>query len=673
MAELSRQVGLGLAARGSVSDVIEWTERARSLGLSSVWVHDSYFERDAVTYASALASNIDGIKVALGAVNPFTRHGVLLAMTVSALDEMAPGRIILGLGSALPLRLAQMGIPYSPQEGHDRVSATIDLLRAMWKGERVAPGSEGVPPVEPMFAPVHHVPIFVAGYRTSMLELAGEKGDGYLARPLESLKSFQGMVPKIRAASVAAGRPEDAVRVAGYLFGLVDSSRRAALNRAKREPFVIYMMAIQTDVALNRAGLDLELRDRIFGLWRSEDYHAAAQLIPDEMMDAFLLCGTEDELAARAFEYHAAGMDLPVLQPVVQEEEQVEALFRAAELYGSGATTAAVIVGSAPSPGTQPLSDPDTHVVGDARLPLGTRIRRHAGAWFEIVRPFSFTASAVPPVAAGALAALYGRFSWPLFLGALFALVLLHVGTNVVNEIYDVRKGADRITSPRASHALLKGRITEREAFTIVILAFAGATAIGVWLIVERGWAVAALGLAGLLGGWGYTAPPLEYKFRALGLPIVFVLFGPLSVIGAFYVITGTFEWATVAVSVPVGLLVAAILHGNEWRDIAEDARAGGVTLSIRIGRRFAHWVYLALVVGAFLALGGAVLFKALPVQSLLALLSMPLLVRVIQASELGAMGQQRAIAMLDLETAQLHAAFGFLLAAGLAIAAASR
>jgi 1,4-dihydroxy-2-naphthoate polyprenyltransferase len=669
---LSREVGLGLAARGSVSDVIGWAERARNVGLSSVWMHDSYFERDAVTYASALASNVDGIAVALGAVNPFTRHAVLLAMTVSALDEMAPGRIVLGLGSALPLRLAQMGIPYSPQEGHDRVDATIDLLRDMWKGERVPPGSPGVPPVEPMFAPLHNVPIFVAGYRTPMLELAGRKGDGYLARPLESLKSFQGMVPKVRRASVAAGRSEDAVQIAGYLFSLVDTSRRAALNRAKREPFIIYMMAIQTDVALRRAGLDLELRDRIHGLWRNEDYHEAAELIPDEMMDAFLLCGTEEEVAARALEYHVAGMNVPVLQPVVQEDDQVEALFRAAELY-AGATGAVPVgdPGAEPSDGRHSPVEPGVQLPGGDRLPLGTRIRRHAGAWFEIVRPFSFTASAVPPVAAGALAVLYGKFSWGLFLGALFGLVFLHIGTNVANEIYDVRKGADKITSPRASHALLKGRIAEREAFTIVALAFAAATAVGVWLIVERGWPVAALGLAGLIGGWGYTAPPLEYKFRALGLPLVFLLFGPLSVIGSYYVITGGFEWATVAVSIPVGLLVAAILHGNEWRDISEDARAGGVTLSIRIGRRFAHWVYLSLVVGAYLALGAAVLFEALPVQALLALLSMPLLVRVIQASELGAMGQQRAIAMLDLETAQLHAAFGFLLAAGIVIAAA--
>jgi 1,4-dihydroxy-2-naphthoate octaprenyltransferase len=676
MPELSRPVGLGLAARGSASDAVEWAERARRRGLDSVWIHDSYFEREAVTYASAVASQVPDIHVAMGAVNPFTRHPVVLAMTVSALDEMAPGRIILGLGSALPLRLSQMGIAYTPQAGHDRVSDAIDTLRTLWRAERVPPGTEGVPPVEPMFPPVHHVPIYVAGYRTPMLVLAGRKGDGYLARPLESLPSFRAMVPKIRRASVEAGRPENAVRIAGYLFGLVDESRRAALNRAKREPFIIYMMAIQTDVALRRAGLDLGLRDRIAALWRSEDYHAAAELIPDEMLDAFLLCGTEEDIAARVQEYHAAGMDRPVLQPVIQEEEQIEALFDVAELYGSGRAEmlAAAMTGTRGTP--EHVAAPNTSGEGGLnaeRLGLGARLVRRGAAYYEIIRPFSFTASTVPPAAAGALAAVNGKFSWPFFLGALFGLVLLHIGTNVINEIYDVRKGADKITSPRASHALLKGRLTEREAFVLALIAFVTATALGVWLAVERGWPVIALGLAGLLGGWGYTAPPLEYKFRALGLPLVFVLFGPLSVVGAYFVITGEFDPATLAVSAPVGLLVTAILHGNEWRDISEDARAGGVTFSIRAGRRLAHQGYLALVVGAYLALGVAVLVKALPVESLLALLSLPLLVRVIRDSELGAIGQQRAIAMIDLETAQLHAAFGFLMVAGLLVAAAAR
>ena len=80
---------------------------------------------------------------------------------------------------------------------------------------------------------------------------------------------------------------------------------------------------------------------------------------------------------------------------------------------------------------------------------------------------------------------------------------------------------------------------------------------------------MAIFGIIGLLGGVGYTAPPLRLKYRGLGLPVVFVLMGPPMVEGAFYVVTGHVSLAAFAVSIPIGCLVAAILHGNEWRDIA--------------------------------------------------------------------------------------------------------
>src|SRR6266516_1863771 len=96
MATLARRVGLGLASRGDVKETVAWAERARAAGLESVWFHDSYFERDAVTYATAVASQVEDIKIGLGALNPFTRHPVLIAMTISALDEIAPERILLG-------------------------------------------------------------------------------------------------------------------------------------------------------------------------------------------------------------------------------------------------------------------------------------------------------------------------------------------------------------------------------------------------------------------------------------------------------------------------------------------------------------------------------------------------------------------------------------------------
>src|SRR5438270_8227263 len=149
MATLARRVGLGLAARGEVKDTVAWAERARAAGLESVWFHDSYFERDAVTYATAVAAQVEEIKIGLGALNPFTRHPVLIAMTISALDELAPERIRLGLGSALPLRLGQMGVPYTPDEAAQRVSAAIDTLHTLWKGERMPSGKEGLAPHVP--------------------------------------------------------------------------------------------------------------------------------------------------------------------------------------------------------------------------------------------------------------------------------------------------------------------------------------------------------------------------------------------------------------------------------------------------------------------------------------------------------------------------------------------
>jgi 1,4-dihydroxy-2-naphthoate octaprenyltransferase len=247
---------------------------------------------------------------------------------------------------------------------------------------------------------------------------------------------------------------------------------------------------------------------------------------------------------------------------------------------------------------------------------------------------------------------------------------LLQVGTNVINEVYDVRKGVDSITSPRASHALVTGRVRERSALVLAAAAFAAAAGLGIALIAERGWPIVVLGIAGLIGGWGYTAPPLQYKYRALGPPLVFLLMGPLMVLGGYFAITGEWSVHAAVASVPIGLLVTAILHGNEWRDITEDAHAGIRTISIDAGRRAAHLLYVVLLTGAYVTLSLGVAANLLPRLALLAMLSMPLLVQMLHASELGASGQQRAIAMIDRDTARLHAVFGALLVVGVALAA---
>lgn len=683
MDRLSRPVGLGLAARGDVDDVIAWAERARRQGLDSVWIHDSYFERDAVSYASAICSHLgepgpgDAFRVALGAVNPNTRHPVVLAMTGSALDEMAPGRIVMALGSGLPFRLKQMGIPYDPEPAVQGVSEAIDTLRTLWAGERLAPGSPGVPPIEPMFAPPHRIPLFVAAYRQAFVTLAGQKADGYLARPAESVPSLTGILSRLRAAAVAAGRDPAAIETAGYLLTLVDATRREALNRAKREPFVIYMMSVLGDVSLRRAGFDPALRDRISVAWREERFHEAGNLIPDELLDAFMLCGTREDVAAGALRFRTeAGLALPLLQPVVQEEAQLAEILAAAGLYagapGGAEGAAPAHLGAVdPTAGTVPAAV--TSLADDRRLGRPERLRRRAGATWEIVRPFAYTASVVPVAAGGALAWVDGRFALLPFLLALVGAVLLHSGTNVINEVYDVRQGIDTITSPRASHAILKGRISERDARRLGLACFGLAILAGLALIGLRGWAIAGFGLLGLTGGYFYTAPPFQYKFHALGVPLVFLLMGPLMTVGAYFAASGTWSTSAVVLSLPVGLLVAAILHGNEWRDIGEDTRAGIVTLSSRLGRDLAHSGYLALILGAYVTLCLAVAARFLPPATLLAILSLPFLAQVMRSAELGSTGQVRAIAMIDLQTARLHLAFGTLLVLGLIASVAVR
>jgi 1,4-dihydroxy-2-naphthoate polyprenyltransferase len=683
MRTLSRRVGLGLAARGDVEDVIDWSRRARDAGLDSVWIHDSYFERDAISYASAicgaLANDPDSpFRVSLGAVNPFTRHPVVLAMTGSALDEILPEKIVMGLGTGLPLRLKQMGIPYSPDDAVARVSAAMDTLRTLWANERIPSATPGLPPIQPMFPPVHRIPLFIAAYRKEFVELAGQKADGYLARPAESIPSLRGILERLAASATAAGRDPRDIETAGYLLSLVDKTRREALNRAKREPFVIYMMSVLGDVSMNRAGFDIELRNRIATAWRAEDFHEAGKLIPDELLDAFMLCGTREDVAAGAMAFHAGtGLNLPLLQPVVQEEAQVIELIESAALYAAmpdpvavGAVAAGVAAASAA--GSTPAvvaGGRGLSLAQDRSLSPWERVRRRLGAAYEILRPFAITASATPVLAGGALAAVNGLFSLLPFLAALAGAMLLHSGTNVINEVFDVRKGIDTITSPRMSHAVLKGRISERGAYLFALALFAAAIVVGAYLVYVRGLPIVILGILGLVAGYAYTAPPFEYKYRAMGVPTVFILMGPIMTMGGYFATSGTWDWHALVLSVPVGLLTAAILHGNEWRDLSEDTRAGISTLSGFIGREWAHYGYLSLVIGAYITLALAVAVRWLPPTAILAVLSLPFLARVIRSSELGAAGQARAIAMIDLQTAWLHFAFGALMVVGLLLA----
>lgn len=298
--------------------------------------------------------------------------------------------------------------------------------------------------------------------------------------------------------------------------------------------------------------------------------------------------------------------------------------------------------------------------------------------WALASRPFSFTASATPILLGTALAFYQtGTINIPMLLAALVGGILLHAGTNMISDYFDYEKGVDREDTYGGSRVLVEKQMQPRDVLHGGFVAFGIAFLIGVWLVIEHGWPIVMFGMAGILGGYFYTGGPFGYKYRALGEFLVFTLMGPLMVWGAHFVQVGQLQFAVqiggttvipLLISLPVGLLVAAILYANNLRDIEDDQSSGYETQASRVGRARARIVYAGLLFSAYLALVGLVIFQQLPVWSLLAVISIPAAVKVNRIIQSSLKKERSHLAMVDVMTAQLHFQFGILLTVGLVI-----
>jgi 1,4-dihydroxy-2-naphthoate octaprenyltransferase len=295
-------------------------------------------------------------------------------------------------------------------------------------------------------------------------------------------------------------------------------------------------------------------------------------------------------------------------------------------------------------------------------MPPGTFHRWRLSIWIQVFRPFTYTASVIPVCCGAALAASEPKAEWMLLPLVLAASLSVHAAANLINEYFDFKKGVDRPGTYGGSRVLPEGLLNPRAVLIAGYVCFALTALIGLVFVHLRGWPILALGLLGIAGGFFYTAAPIACKYRGLGDPMVFCLMGPLMVIGAFYVLTGTVRWAALLISLPIGSLVAAILSANNLRDIADDTQAGIQTTASLLGRRWAQREYAALVLSAYLVLIGLVLLRILPLWSLLVLLTVPFAVKNIRSAMTAPPDQPQQIATLDQQTAALHLTFGVLL-----------
>lgn len=297
--------------------------------------------------------------------------------------------------------------------------------------------------------------------------------------------------------------------------------------------------------------------------------------------------------------------------------------------------------------------------------------------WTAIIAtrlPF-LSATFVPVLLGIAVAARRGSFDLWLAIVTVVAAAFIHIGLNVANDVFDALSGADEANNrptqySGGSRVIQRGLVSLSRMALVCAGAYAIGGGLGLYLVLEtHSWTLLALGVAGFLLSFFYTAPPLRLVHRGLGELTTALGFGPVMVLGAYVVQTGRLDWEPFAASVPVALLVALILYVNEIPDRASDAAVGKRTLPVRLDRGAVQAGFLVAALGAFGFVVGGVVAGILPVYTLASLLALPLVFQVYGGIQRYYESPYELMAVMG-RNVQLHLATGVLLFAGYVVAA---
>jgi 1,4-dihydroxy-2-naphthoate octaprenyltransferase len=285
--------------------------------------------------------------------------------------------------------------------------------------------------------------------------------------------------------------------------------------------------------------------------------------------------------------------------------------------------------------------------------------------WIQAIRAPSLSAAVMLGVA---VAAREGFFSLGRMILALVGAMAIQAGTNLVNDYYDFRSGADSEQSLGPSMVIQRGLLSAEQVWRGGIVAFAIGAVIGLALVYLCGWPILAIGIPSVAAGYFYTASPVSLAYVALGELTVFIFMGPAIVMGAYFVMALHFSRAALWASIPIGFLVAGILHANNIRDIESDTRHGKRTLATILGRAGANYELIALDAAAYLATVVAVVSHAIPWIALAAFITIPRALDQIRI-----MTRENEPKKLNLglfRSIQLHMEFGLLMIAAFLVAA---
>lgn len=287
--------------------------------------------------------------------------------------------------------------------------------------------------------------------------------------------------------------------------------------------------------------------------------------------------------------------------------------------------------------------------------------------WFLAIRPFSFTTSTVPVIAASMLALFDDALDPIALVLMLIASMATHAGCNLANDYYDDQTGVDRKQVIGQAGVLQSGWLTRRELGVGIIVAFAVALVAALPIMIEIGRPIVVLALLSAAAAYLYTGGPFPLAYWALGEVTVFLAMGVGMVCGTYYVHTGEVTTNTVLLSIAIGFLTTAILHANNVRDREVDRQHRKHTLANLLPRRFANLEYQVLLLLPWLLIVAMIVRE--PTSWAIAISALVLPKAIHLARTFPDAGTPHELNPYVRRSAGLHMQFGLLVAAGYLIA----
>ena len=251
--------------------------------------------------------------------------------------------------------------------------------------------------------------------------------------------------------------------------------------------------------------------------------------------------------------------------------------------------------------------------------------------WWLAIRPRTLPAAVSGVVMGSALAWHDGSFQLLPALVALLIALLLQIGSNLANDVFDFERGADTSLRQGPLRVTQAGLLSPAQVKSGMWIVFGLAAICGLYFVYLRGWMIVLIGAAAIISAIAYTGGPFPLGYLGLGDLFVFIFFGFAAVAGTYYVQAGAVSAAAWWMSIPIGLIITAILVVNNLRDIENDRTAGKRTLAVMMGEKATRVEYVLCIASSYLILPALIIFKILPPTTLLTCLSLPIAYKATQ------------------------------------------